>query len=672
MKETRTCIECNAVLPANVPDIFCPSCALHRALAVGDLPDPDSPPLNEARSRTRTWISSYFRFLPLKKKTPGGSQTPPIGVASAEEKDKHWSPMNMASPLPGDIIEEYEILERVGGNMGLVFKARHRLLDKIVALKLLPADSIADSARWARFQREMRVMGKVEHPNLLAAADARSLESWHLVAMEWIDGIDLHRLIRNQGPLPIDAACEITRQAALGLEYAHRHGLIHRDIKPSNLMLNRSGTIKVIDMGLALIQDDTTAQLTHTGIVLGTLNYCAPEQFQDSSRVDIRADIYSLGCTLYHLLAGRPPYWERRTFAEILQAHLHESLPSLWEFRPHIPAELEAVLNRMTAKDPASRFTTPGEVAEALEPLAQGADLKPFLPDEVQEEPRARLNSGKPQGATTGRRPAMTSVDSPKSHWTRRAALFAGVPGIAGVAYLFGKYRNRDEGITISIPGEVHIEPVIVLMDTTARRGIYDEDNGDNEEVRKRGYTNAVVLQRVLSDLGTCHSEQISEDSSKVEWRGEKNVLSLHPEVVLIHRSAFFHAVNVDMNFDYPPEGVDPEKDPKYRQWTLLYKIMDDKLVCFMGNVGKAELRTHFLIYSRGTGKDWLDKTLRDEWVQNIEERFPHLKNRIRTMEVRPGLEGKKTFRDKINSDAVRELVRKILAGLGYNLKEAN
>jgi len=150
--------------------------------------------------------------------------------------------MTRVAPTPGDVIEDYEILEEIGGNMGWVFKARHRLLDKVVALKLLPADLMADPARLTRFQREMWIMGQLQHPNLVTGTDARSVGEWHLVAMELIDGVDLQQLVRTKGPLPIAAACEIARQAALGLQHAHEHGLIHRDIKPSNLMLTRSGS----------------------------------------------------------------------------------------------------------------------------------------------------------------------------------------------------------------------------------------------------------------------------------------------------------------------------------------------------------------------------------------------------------------------------------------------
>src|SRR5688572_23427055 len=181
------------------------------------------------------------------------------------------SPSSPSDPGPGDMLEDYEIIEKIGGNMGLVFKARHRLLDKVVALKLLPADAITDPARLVRFQRELRVLGHLEHPNLVTAADARIVGRWHMVAMEFIDGMDLQTLVETQGALSIADACEAIRQAALGLQYAHEHGLIHRDIKPSNLMLTHTGTIKVIDMGLAVIREESTTQLTQTGLVLGTM-----------------------------------------------------------------------------------------------------------------------------------------------------------------------------------------------------------------------------------------------------------------------------------------------------------------------------------------------------------------------------------------------------------------
>ena len=196
MTATRTCAECKSPLPLGVPDLFCPACAFRLAIAGGQS---TSPPLRPVRSfNPATW----FRRWRHRTQVDGSRQ-----FALASAKNKHEESPAMAgvgvTPAPGDVIEDYEILEKIGGNMGQVFRARHRLLNKIVALKLLPSEWIADPARLARFQREMRVLGQLEHPHLVTAADARSVDSWHLVAMEWIDGVDLHQLVRNHGPLPV-------------------------------------------------------------------------------------------------------------------------------------------------------------------------------------------------------------------------------------------------------------------------------------------------------------------------------------------------------------------------------------------------------------------------------------------------------------------------------------
>ena len=445
--ETRACADCEALLPGNVPDIFCPACALRRALAVGGALALSS----QRGGRTGQWmrLTNWLGRLRIRKQADPSQQ---IAVASAVDNERRCPPM--VAPVQGDVIGDYEILEKIGGNMGLVFRARHRLLEKVVALKLLPADWISDPARMARFQREMRIMGQLEHPNLVTAADARSVDCWHLVAMEWIEGVDLQRLVRTEGPLPVAVSCEAARQAAVGLQYAHQHGLIHRDIKPSNLMLTRTGTIKVIDMGLALTKEDSAMQLTQTGLVLGTVTYCAPEQFRDASRVDIRADIYSLGCTLYHLLTGKAPYCERKAFAEVVQAHLNEPFPTLAAVRPDAPAGLETVLARMTAKDPASRFATPSAVAEALEPFAQGADLAPLVPASVPQSPPPRPAGAKATPAPNQRHSA-SNEQQPKAHWSRRAALVT-LPAAAGAVFLYLNYGKRNrvvltDGLAVSV-----------------------------------------------------------------------------------------------------------------------------------------------------------------------------------------------------------------------------
>lgn len=517
--------------------------------------------------------------------------------------------------------------------MGLVFKARHRLLDKVVALKLLPAEWIADPARLARFQRELRVMGQLEHPNLVTAADARIVGRWHLVTMELIDGMDLQRLVEIRGPLPVAVACEVARQAALGLQHAHQHGLIHRDIKPSNLMLTRAGTIKVIDMGLALTKEEPTALLTHPGLVLGTMSYCAPEQFRDPARVDIRADIYSLGCTLYHLLAGNPPFGQKTTFAEVVHAHLNEPFPNLTKARPDAPASLESVLARMIAKDPAARFATPAAAAEALAPFARGANLKHFLaaPAETSAIAVTAVPAPAPAGEVAvvrkPRRPGTSAELRRKSRRKRVAAVVIVLfLAITAAALLATKPWAGD--------------PVVVLMDTTAAKGVYDEEN------RVPGGSNAEELKKVLHGLVPPNSLVTEPISSK--WKGEAYIVGSRPRLVVIHRSSFFHPLNEHFKL--------PTTDEK---WKLLYDVADEKLVAFIGYVGTFEPRTKFLVYSRGTDTNWLSSTYRKQWTKDIEDRFPPLRDRIDTMVIPRGYSG--TFRDPETAEEMRNRVKRIL-----------
>jgi hypothetical protein len=200
--------------------------------------------------------------------------------------------------------------------------------------------------------------------------------------MDFVDGVDLARVLEGQGRLSIPDACEAVRQAALGLQHAFERGLVHRDIKPSNLMLARGGRVQVLDLGLARSFGDAAADtLTAKGTLLGTTDYLAPEQWEHAHSADIRADIYSLGCTLYHLLAGRPPFTGEQ-YQSVLQkmlAHLETPPPPIGQFQPEVPAGLAVVLDRMLAKDPADRFESPAAVVEALRPFTAGSDLGRLL-----------------------------------------------------------------------------------------------------------------------------------------------------------------------------------------------------------------------------------------------------------------------------------------------------
>src|SRR5262249_17860376 len=192
--------------------------------------------------------------------------------------------------------------------------------------------------------------------------------------MEFVEGTDLAKLVKQQGPLPVALACDCVRQAALGLQHAHEHGMVHRDIKPQNLMRTPSDQVKILDFGLALLASEVGSHdaATTFGTALGTADYIAPEQAHDAHTADIRADIYSLGCTLYFLLAGHPPFPDG-SLMQKLTAHAQHSPTPLATIRPDLPHGLARVLDRMMAKDPALRYQTPAEVAQALTPFAETA-----------------------------------------------------------------------------------------------------------------------------------------------------------------------------------------------------------------------------------------------------------------------------------------------------------
>ncbi|MCL4206273.1 MAG: protein kinase [Pirellulaceae bacterium] len=276
---------------------------------------------------------------------------------------------------------EYELFEKLGqGGMGAVYKARQKKLKRIVAIKLLPKERLADPKAVARFEREMEAVGAVDHPNIVRAMYAGEHDGTPYLAIEYVDGWSLTEVVTTLKTLPIADACELMRQAAIGLQHAHEKRLVHRDIKPSNLMLTREGTVKVLDLGLALLHTPASrgAEMTAAGSMMGTADYVAPEQVTDSHTVDIRADIYSLGCTLYKLLSGRAPFVgpEYKNDLIKIMAHVQKTPPPIAQLRSDIPADLVAVLERMMAKDPAERYATPAEVAAALAPFAAGADLR--------------------------------------------------------------------------------------------------------------------------------------------------------------------------------------------------------------------------------------------------------------------------------------------------------
>jgi serine/threonine protein kinase len=308
---------------------------------------------------------------------PGADQIPSAnagawtgGAAGAEDPE-----------VPAELLDHprYQVLRLLGkGGMGAVYLAEHKVMRRQVAIKVMSRRYVANSAMVDRFHREINAAARLHHPNIVTAHDAEQVGQTHFLAMEYVEGETLKDYLTRRQPLAIADACELIRQAALGLQHAHEKGMIHRDIKPQNLMRTPDGRVKILDFGLAALRLEEVpeysatsetlppdAAVTATGAVMGTADYIAPEQTQDASQVDIRADIYALGCTFFQLLTGRLPF-EERGIREQLQAHREQEAPAVRSLRPEVPAALVAIVRRMLAKTPTDRYQTPAEAAEAL------------------------------------------------------------------------------------------------------------------------------------------------------------------------------------------------------------------------------------------------------------------------------------------------------------------
>lgn len=275
----------------------------------------------------------------------------------------------------GLVFGPYIVLDKIGaGGMGKVFKARDRRSERIVALKVLLPDAVASPKKLQRFLREVEVATQLAHPNVVAAYESGEAHGTHYFALEYVDGCDLSNYVAQHGPLSPAKAIDVVLQTARGLQYAHERGVVHRDVKPSNILIDQAGTVKILDLGLARVfraSDEGAAPsgvITVEGEVMGTVDYMAPEQSQDTHTVDDRADIYSLGCTLYRLLTGNPPYPGETSIMKIM-AHHDRPIPSLAEACPAAPAGLDALYRRMMAKRPDDRIQTMHEVVRALESL---------------------------------------------------------------------------------------------------------------------------------------------------------------------------------------------------------------------------------------------------------------------------------------------------------------
>lgn len=324
----------------------------------------------------------------------------------------------------GFFLGKYKLLGLLGaGGMGSVYLAEHTTLGQKVAIKVLPEKSVEKASFLERFKREAMAAAQLNHPNIARAFDLDQEGSLHFMVMEYVEGTDLHARVKQEGRFSLHTAVDCIRQAAFGLDYAHAQGFVHRDIKPANLMLDDRGLLKILDLGLALPPDEddkTSLTQRHRERVLGTADYLAPEQSRNSHLADRRSDIYSLGCSLYYLLVGRPPFHVGKA-AERIRAHREQAPPNPLELRPDLPPEIVEICLRMMEKHPEARPQTAGEVAQAL---ATWQANNP-APTPQRNEPRRRPVKRPP----VRRSEAMTDVRSSSRNHTLRSGPSSSIGG---------------------------------------------------------------------------------------------------------------------------------------------------------------------------------------------------------------------------------------------------
>ena len=508
-----------------------------------------------------------------------------------------------------------------------------------MAIKVLPEAVAEDAERLARFQREAKVLASLNHANIAAIyslesaglSEAAGLRAGRpdsaqvsFLVMELVEGADLTEHIA-QGPMLLDRALPIALQIAQAQEAAHESGIIHRDLKPANVKIKPDGQVKVLDFGLAKaltagpetgrfdsesngapgspeslsLSPTLTQQMTEPGVVLGTAAYMSPEQARGKP-VDKRTDIWSFGCLLFEMLAGRNSF-QGETGSDTLAAIL-EREPE-WESLPDgLSLRIRDLLRRCLRKDPRERLRDIG-------------DARIELADELSRESVGSIGVETPAAA-------------PKA--PKREKLMALVAVIVLLA-AFATWR--------SLPGE----QVVYLVDTTAPLGVYDS------ETRKAGGTNADDLTDALGELPVT----LAKENSSPLWRREHQLLVQRPALIVVHLSAFAHQPGVE-DFEVLDEALGELEtlgleDPM--------KLGRDKLMAFLGYIALGSPDTQFIVYSRGTFNDEAD---RNRWVSDIETRFPEIKGRIFPYPV-PGGTGIATFRDPATAIEIKALVASIL-----------
>lgn len=470
-------------------------------------------------------LLEYFGIEPAQQPAPTviAAVTPPIAPTVAYQRP------------PIRQIGQYNLLQRIGqGGCGEVFEAVHRRLHRRVAIKLLFAKDAGDEYARRRFLREMESIGRLNDPHIVQAHDAGEVDGVLYLAMEFVDGENIEAVARRCHPLPIPDACEIVRQAALGLQHAHEFEMVHRDIKPTNLLLSPT-EVKIADLGMAHLQNTETGDVRLTGayIVLGTADYMSPEQAEGSRHVDIRADLYSLGCTLFRLLAGRAPFAvpENDTAIKKLLAHANDPVPDIALLRREVTKDLKWLLAKLLAKNKADRFATPLELANALAPFCINADLKRLWKPLSQEN--VELRSDVPRRLPISTQPPTNqsvtadTIPLPEEGRTSRAYVVAIASAVLClVALITGLKQHWKNSETVTLPNQTIITPVIVPQVAEpvapAVKGVPDPVKPFEAVLLPPAAVNAPNQpnQLTLGRIGKVWQQQFGVAPSEVMWPG--------------------------------------------------------------------------------------------------------------------------------------------------------
>ena len=536
---------------------------------------------------------------------------------------------------PGTRIGVYEVVAQIGqGGMGAVYRATDTSLGRQVAIKVLPDAFAANPDRLARFEREAKTLASLNHPHIAAIYGFEKSAHQHALVMELVEGEDLSQRIAR-GAIPLDDALPIAQQIAQALEEAHEHGIIHRDLKPANIKVRSDGTVKVLDFGLAkaiepakssspspsLSPTITTPAMTQAGMVLGTAAYMSPEQARGID-VDKRTDLWAFGVVLWEMLTGARLF-EGATVSDALAAVLRAEPP--WATLPtSTPAGIKRLLRRCLEKDRKRRLDS--ALAGRLE-IEETLTAVPAIED-------GAVAAAQPSAARTTAAP-----------WIVSAVM--GLLAVVAVLYGLG-IRDHRAG------PPVNAVPVVVLMDTSAPRGVYDP------RTRQNSGTNADDISDALGSLPVAlHKETLG-----ATWNREDQVVKQNPDLIVIHRSAFTHAMVLEFELGYSaataPSGVPPTTTGPPPSTEFLRDHLSsagvDKLEAFIGYVGGANPRTRFLVYSR----DWPDAA-RVAWEQNLVRRFPTMRGRVSPIRIQIR-DGTASFRDPQTIAQMTQAVQSLLS----------